>query len=148
MAHVSSVYDGDTFTCIVNVNQVPVSVKVRCLGYDSEEIKCKQYSALREYTPRNELERAIMGLVDAKSRARALGQVVDHRGQIADVHELLFRRLSALTAKYALVEWFKRCSYQVHLDIPNLPNSFDRVLAHVYATDKQKESLCDYMIAA
>lgn len=48
-AVVTEVYDGDTFTCYFDWNRQRCLVKVRVIGFNSEEISCSRYSTLKDY---------------------------------------------------------------------------------------------------
>lgn len=56
------------------------------------------------------------------------------RQQVLDIDDLWFRRMNALVAKYALVEWIESNQQRVQIEIPDLLPSFGRILAHVRGT--------------
>lgn len=76
---VTSVYDGDTFTVEIKSADTLVQTKIRVIGYDSEEIKCKMYSELKELAPSNELERALDDFCNNRRRREAKDRIVAHK---------------------------------------------------------------------
>jgi endonuclease YncB( thermonuclease family) len=143
-ATLTEVYDGDTFTCYFDWNRQRCLVKVRVLGYNSEEISQARYSVLKGKQPRNELERA---LLDFFAHSQGRKKQIDWRAYADQVHQiddLLFRRMNALVAKYALIEWMASQGNRFRLELPNLTTSFNRYLGHV--TGKDGSDLRHYMI--
>lgn len=146
---VVSVYDGDTVRVMIEKRGAAVIESVRIIGFNSEEIKDKSYSVLG--TPkaplRTPLERALAEFFKRPKAREALRHTWgNYSDEILRVHDLWFRRVNALVAKYALYERFETARNQVRVVIEDDRRSFQRILAHLYFADSG-ESVCDWMIA-
>ena len=142
----TSVYDGDTFTCSLP-SQANLSCKIRVIGYNSEEIKDKRYSDLRETKATNLLEQTLQTWFFQPKAKRTKQEWITMASLVHDINPLWFERIASIASKYALVELMERIEGRVTLEIPNLRPSFERVLSHVYFVDGNKrQNLAQWMI--
>lgn len=146
-AKVVALYDGDTFTCQFEHKGNIVETPIRIIGFNSEEIKDKTYSVLDTRDRNNELEHALFQWFHShKKRGEMKNGWSKYKKDVTKIDDLWFRRINALTAKYALIEALEANDWNVTLDIPNLRPSFQRILAHAYFGQEKKTSVCKWMI--
>jgi hypothetical protein len=113
-------------------------LKIRVIGYNSEEIKDKRYSILSTLEPANELEEALAHFFSAKKNRSVSKDWSSMSRHVTHIHPLWFERIAALVSKYALVDIMTRANRIITLDIPNLRPSFERILANVIVHEKKR----------
>jgi hypothetical protein len=94
--------------------------------------------------PTSGLERALKEWFKKK-------QLIDwgmYKNDVQSLNPLWFERIASIVSKYSLVDLFQSCQCKIEMDIPDMRQSFERVLCHVFVNvNGVKTNLSDYMIA-
>jgi hypothetical protein len=117
------------------------------IGYNSEEIKYKRYSSLKDKKAKNQLESHLIAWFFAPKAKRTRIDWITMASLVHDIDPLWFERIASIASKYALVELMETIEGRVTLEIPNLRPSFERILSHVsFVQGKNKHNLAQWMI--